>query len=127
MADFEAVTLEAIFHQSRFLDADPVLPRVGNDEAGRRRPDVPGVAESEIPPLMDMAGGDQPDIGGLQRRDQPSPRRRWNEADRARGQFRILRRMEEDRLVQEQRDWFAAGAGKLGGEPVELLGLAGQP
>ena len=44
VADLKAVGLEAVFHQPDFLDADHFLHPVGNDEAGRRRPDVADVA-----------------------------------------------------------------------------------
>src|SRR5437667_12723793 len=55
VADFKAVGLEAVFDQSDFLDADPLLPHIRNDEAGRGRPDVANAAKREIPPLMDVA------------------------------------------------------------------------
>src|SRR5438045_7598398 len=54
VADLKAIDLEAVFHQSDFLDADPLLPRIRNDEAGGGRPDVANAAKREIPPLMDM-------------------------------------------------------------------------
>ena len=40
----ESVGPEAILHQPDLFDADHFLHRVRNDEAGRRRPDVPDMA-----------------------------------------------------------------------------------
>ena len=52
--------MEAIFHQPGLLDRDHILPGVGNDEAGRGRPDMAGMAAGEIAALVDMAARDQP-------------------------------------------------------------------
>ena len=62
MPDFEAVGPETILHQPDLLDADHFLHPVGNDEAGGRRPDMAGVTKGEVAALMDVAGGDQPQI-----------------------------------------------------------------
>ena len=82
MADFKTVRRKAVFHQPGFLQRDPFLPCIGNDEAGRRRPDMTDAPIREIAALMDVAGGDEPQIDRAEHLDQPLPRRLWHIAYR---------------------------------------------
>ncbi len=124
VTDFEAVGLEAVFHQPDLLDPDQFLLGIGNDEAGRRRPDVPDVSKGEIAALVDVAAGDQPQIDGPQHLDQPAPCRHRNVAYRGCREFGIVGCIQIQRLVQEQCNRLALGTGELRSEPVELLGFA---
>src|ERR1700730_188874 len=91
VTDFEGVGLEPVFYQPDFLDADQVLPRIRNDEAGGRRPDVRGVGISEIPALVHVAAGDEPQIDGVEHPDQALSRRHRNVAYRCCREFGIVR------------------------------------
>ena len=63
MTDFKAVGLKTVFDQPDLLGADDFLLRIRNDEAGGRRPDVADVAIGKIAALVNVAAGDQPQIG----------------------------------------------------------------
>ena len=103
------------------------LPRVGlQDEAGRRRPDVADAAPGEVAPLVHVPAGHQPQIDAAEHLDQAGARRLRDVADRCGRQFRIVRRIQEQRLVDEQRQRPSVQAGELFGQPVELFLLACQ-
>jgi hypothetical protein len=91
MAHFKRVGLEAIFHQPDFLDADQLLPGVGNDEAGGWRPHMPDMGKGEIPALVNVSAGDQAKIDGAEHFDHAAARRHRNIADRRRRKFGIAR------------------------------------
>jgi hypothetical protein len=67
----------------------------------------------EIAALMDVAGGDQPQIDRAQHVDQPAPRRLRDVPYRGRRKLGIVGRVEIERLVQEQRDRLAVDGGEL--------------
>ena len=72
MPDLEGVGSKSIFHEARFLDADHFLPGVGDNETGRGRPDVAGVAKGEIAALVDVAARDQTAIDRREHLDEPA-------------------------------------------------------
>src|SRR6476659_5765044 len=82
--NLKTVGLEPILDQPDLLDADHFLPRIRNDEAGGRRPDVADVGIVKIPALVNMAAGDQPQIDGAKHLDQVAACRHRNVADRGR-------------------------------------------
>ena len=109
------------------LMRDPVLPRIGNDEAGRRRPDMTGVAIGEIAALVHVAAGDQPQIDRAEHLDQPLPRRLRHVADRGRPSSGSSGELRNSGLCTNSATGLPLRARELGSEPVELLGLARKP
>jgi hypothetical protein len=81
----------------------------------------------EIPALVDVAAGDQPQIDSAQHFQEAPACWHWNVADRCSRELRIVGRIQKKRLVQEQRYRLAVAACELRSEPVELLGLAAKP
>ena len=81
----------------------------------------------KIPALVNVAAGDQPEIGGAQHLHQAAPRRHRNVAYGRCREFRIVGRIQIKRLVQKQRYRLPIGTGQLRGKPVELLGFARKP
>src|SRR5262252_5532555 len=73
VADLKAVGLEAVFDEAGFLDPDPLLALVVDDEARRRRPDVSDTAKSVVAPLMDVAAGDEAQVDARKHLDQALP------------------------------------------------------
>jgi hypothetical protein len=110
VTNLKAVGLKAVFHEADLLGADHFLPRIGNDEAGGRRPDVADVAIGKIPALMDMAAGDQPQVDGAQHLNQAAAHRHRNITDRRCIKLGIVGRVQVKRFVKKQRYRLAIGA-----------------
>ena len=72
-----------------------------------------GVAVGEIAALVDVAAGDQAEVDLFEHFHQLAAHGLRDVADRDAGLFEIARRVEKQRLVQEQRDWFSLRARKL--------------
>src|SRR5262245_33128585 len=56
LADMPAIGLEAVFDPAHFLHAIERLDAVGNDEAGRRPPDMARAVGLAVAELVDVAG-----------------------------------------------------------------------